>query len=200
MEKIFDPFFTTKPTGEGTGMGLSMVHGIVQSHEGDIVVESEPGKGSVFTVLLPAAKGKSKMETEGTDRSPVPTGSERIMLVDDEAPMVKAGEQILKRLGYDVETKLNAAEALAAFRDQPDRYDLVMTDMTMPKMTGEGLARALMGIRPDVPIIICTGFSHQMDEEKALAMGIKAFVMKPFAVKGLAETIRSVLDSSSEKE
>jgi CheY-like chemotaxis protein len=198
MEKIFDPFFTTKPVNEGTGMGLSVVHGIVRSHEGAITVRSEPGKGATFSVLLPRLAREAKVETAASDRS-VPTGSERILLVDDEEAMVKAAEQMLKKLGYHVESTTQAVEALAAFREQPDRYDLVITDMTMPDMTGENLSEALMRVRPDIPVIICTGFSHQMDEEKALGMGIRAFVMKPLEFKGLAETIRTVLDSQPAK-
>ncbi len=193
MEKIFDPFFTTKPVNEGTGMGLSVVHGIVLSHQGDITVRSEPGKGATFTVLLPRLEQETETESETIDGS-LPTGNERVMFVDDEDPMVKAGEQMLKQLGYQVEVKTSAVEALAAFLEQPDRYDLVMTDMSMPNMTGDNLAKAMMNVRPDIPVIICTGFSHQIDEEKALAMGIRAFVMKPFAMKGIAETVRKVLD------
>jgi len=196
MEKIFDPFFTTKPVNEGTGMGLSVVHGIVLNHEGDITVRSELGKGSTFTVLLPRLEQETERESEIIDGS-LPTGNERVMFVDDEDPMVKAGEQMLTQLGYQVEVKTSALEALAAFREQSDRYDLVMTDMSMPNMTGDNLAKAMMRVRPDIPVIICTGFSHQIDEEKALAMGIRAFVMKPFVVKEIAETIRKVLDSDN---
>lgn len=195
MEKIFDPFFTTKPVGEGTGMGLSVVHGIVRSHGGDIAVQSRPGKGTVFTVLLPRLEHETDMEAETVDRS-IPAGSERIMFVDDEDSMVKLGEQVLTRLGYRVTVKKNGVEALAAFRQQPDKYDLIITDMTMPNMTGDNLATALMGIRPDIPVIICTGFSEQMDKQKASALGIRAFVMKPFMVKDIAETIRNVLDAN----
>jgi CheY-like chemotaxis protein len=195
MGKIFDPFFTTKPVNEGTGMGLSVVHGIVLNHKGDITVRSEPGKGSTFTVLLPRLEHETETESETIDGS-LPTGNERVMFVDDEDPMVKAGEQMLKQLGYQVEVKTSAVEALAGFRDQPDRYDLVMTDMTMPNMTGDNLAKAMMRVRPDIPVIICTGFSHQIDYEKALDMGIRAFVMKPFVIKDIAETIRNVLDAA----
>jgi len=198
MEKIFDPFFTTKPVNEGTGMGLSVVHGIVRSHEGDITVRSEPGNGAGFSVLLPRLAREAKVELEASDRS-VPTGSERVLLVDDEEAMVKAAEQMLNKLGYHVESTTRAVDALAAFREQPDTYDLVITDMTMPNMTGENLAEALMRVRPDIPVILCTGFSHQMDEEKALDMGIRAFVMKPFDFKDVAQTIRRVLDSQPAK-
>ena len=176
-------------------MGLSVVHGIVRSHGGDIAVQSRPGQGTVFTVVLPRLEHEVENELESIDQS-VPTGNERIMFVDDEDSMVKLGEQMLTRLGYQVTVKKNGVEALAAFRQQPDKYDLIITDMTMPNMTGDNCAKALMEIRPDIPIIICTGFSEQMDKEKGSALGISAFVMKPFMVKDIAETIRNVLDAN----
>jgi CheY-like chemotaxis protein/two-component sensor histidine kinase len=193
MEKIFDPFFTTKPVNEGTGMGLSVVHGIVRSHEGDITVRSDPGKGATFSVLLPRLEGKAKVETVVRNGS-VPTGSERILFVDDEETVVKVGEQMLKKLGYHVESTTQAVEALAAFREQPDRYDLVITDMTMPNMTGDELTRQLKAIQPDIPIIICTGFSERINEEKAEAMGVKGFLMKPIGKSELTQLVRTILD------
>jgi PAS domain S-box-containing protein len=189
--KIFDPFFTTKGAGEGTGMGLSVVHGIVKSSGGAVTVDSKKGNGSTFKVFLP--KVEQAVHDEPTAIQSMPTGKERILFVDDEETLVNIGENMLTRLGYRVKTRTSSIEALAAFEHNPDAYDLVMTDMTMPNMTGEGLAKEILRIRPNMPIIICTGFSHQMDQEKALAMGIRAFVMKPFVLKEVAETIRNVL-------
>jgi PAS domain S-box-containing protein len=191
--KIFDPFFTTKEAGEGTGMGLSVVHGIVKSSGGVITVDSKRGNGSTFKVYLPRVE-EAVHEQPAAIQS-IPTGKERILFVDDEETLVNIGQNLLERLGYQVKTRTSSIEALAAFQHNPDAFDLVMTDMTMPNMTGEALARELFRIRPNIPIILCTGFSHQMDQEKALGMGIRAFVMKPFVLKEVAGTIRNVLDT-----
>jgi CheY-like chemotaxis protein len=194
-ERIFDPYFTTKEKGVGTGLGLSVVHGIVKSHGGAVEVFSEPGKGTTFHIYLPQVKAPA---TEEAHLSQVlPSGDESILFVDDEEMLVQIGKQMLEKLGYSVETRTSATEALADFETNPGKYDLVMTDMTMPRMTGDNLAKEIMKIRPEVPVIICTGFSHQVNEEKALHMGIKAFIMKPFILKDVAETVRNVLDGAS---
>jgi PAS domain S-box-containing protein len=195
MERIFDPFFTTKKPGEGTGMGLAVVHGIVKSYEGAIVVESDPGKGTKFEVFLPRIEGDFLPEAD-TDL-PIPTGSERILFVDDEEDLVDMVQQMLKRLGYSVVAKTNSIEALEVFKTQPNQFSLVITDQTMPQMTGAGLAKELMSIRPDIPIILCTGFSEVINAEKARSLGIREFLMKPFAPREIAETIRHVLDGSA---
>ena len=192
LDKIFDPFFSTKEKGQGTGMGLSVVHGIVHSHGGTIYTYSEPGKGSTFKVFLPAIERRLKPEDK--IERPVPTGTERILLIDDEPAILNMGKQTLESLGYDVVTRTASIEALEYFKAQPDKVDLVITDMTMPKMTGEVLAQELIKVRPDIPIILCTGFSAMIDEQKAMAMGIRAFVSKPVLKREIAETIRSVLD------
>jgi PAS domain S-box-containing protein len=194
MERIFEPFFTTKKPGEGTGMGLAVVHGIVKSYGGAIVVESDPGKGTTFEVFLPRIEGDSLPEAD-TD-VPIPTGSERILFVDDEEDLVDMVQQMLKRLGYNVVAKTNSIEALEVFKAQPDQFSLVITDQTMPHMTGAGLAKELMRIRPDIPIILCTGFSEVINAEKARTLGIREFLMKPFAPREIADIIRHVLDSS----
>jgi len=191
-DKVFDPFFTTKEQGEGTGLGLSIVHGIVKQHDGYITVESEPGKGSAFAIYFPmiAERPKARTPDEGT----IPTGRERILFIDDEEALAEMGQEILSRLGYRVESKTGSREALAILRLDPSRFDLVVTDQTMPDMTGVELTREILAIRPDMPIIKCTGYSQLVNADKARAAGIRAFAMKPLTKREIAKTIRKVLD------
>jgi PAS domain S-box-containing protein len=192
IDKIFDPFFTTKEVGEGTGLGLSVVHGIVHQSGGSITVESEPGRGSTFTVYFP--KTVEESVTASVSREALPTGSERILFVDDEEALVEMGEDILAELGYEVTSRMNGREALALFTADPSRFDLIITDQTMPDMTGAQLAKEILTIRADMPIIMCTGFSHLVDADKAKAAGIRAFAMKPLTKREIARTIRTVLE------
>ena len=192
MDKIFDPFFTTKKLGEGTGLGLSVVHGIVKQHDGYITVETEPGRGTTFTVYLPKLKGET--ETGAVHEDDIPTGCERILFVDDEESLVEMGEDVLAELGYEVTSRMNGRQALALLKGDPSRFDLVITDQTMPEMTGIELAKEILAIRADMPIIMCTGFSYVVDADKAKAAGIKAFAMKPLTKREIAKTIRKVLD------
>jgi CheY-like chemotaxis protein len=192
-ERIFDPFFTTKGVGEGTGLGLSVVIGIVKQSGGYVTVESEPGTGSTFTVYFPKVAGEPV--ANGAVREEVlQTGSERILFVDDEEALVEMGEAILAELGYEVTSRTSSRQALALFRLDPFLFDLVITDQTMPGITGVDLAKEIMVIRPDIPVILCTGFSHVVNEESAKTSGIKAFAMKPLTKKEVARTIRKVLD------
>jgi len=194
LNRIFDPYYTTKEKTGGTGMGLAVVHGIVKSHGGVISVYSEPGKGSTFNVFLPRTESAEGV-VEPEEIIPLPTGKERILFIDDEPFIVDIGKGMLEHLGYTVVTRTSPIEALEAFKAQPDKFDLVITDMTMPKMTGDELAKELMAIRPDIPIILCTGFSELINEEKAKAMGIRAFVMKPVVQREMANAVRKALDS-----
>lgn len=195
VEKIFEPYFTTKKTGEGTGMGLAVVHGIVLDHKGDISVETESGKGTEFIILLPpyrATEDHKDPVIEGSTE--IVRGNERILLVDDEKIVVDVLKEMLISLGYGVTVRTSSVEALEAFHNNPRKFDLVITDMTMPNMTGKDLAVEMLSIRPDIPIILSTGFSERIDEESAKAVGIKAFVMKPVVINELARTVRDVLD------
>jgi PAS domain S-box-containing protein len=194
MDKIFEPYFTTKGPGEGTGMGLAVIHGIVKNYEGDIAVESEIGKGTTFHVLLPIVDTEVSLTVE--PKFELPGGEERILCVDDEKAAVDTIQLMLERLGYKVTARTSSIEALEAFRNNPNRFDLVITDQTMPNMTGKELAKELMSIRSDIPIILCTGFSEQIDERSAKERGISAFVMKPIVMRQIARTIREVLDKT----
>jgi len=195
MKKIFEPYFTTKTIGEGTGMGLAMVHGIVESYNGKIVVDSALGGGSTFTICLPIVK---KRKGHGPYESGVlPTGTERILFVDDEDTIAKMSGQILSQLGYSVTTRTSSIEALALFKAKPNHFDLVVTDMTMPNMTGDVLAIELMSIRPDIPVILCTGYSKNISEKTTLRIGIKAFGYKPIIIADMAKTVRKVLDEAN---
>jgi PAS domain S-box-containing protein len=195
QERIFDPFFTTKSPSEGTGMGLAVVHGIVKSHGGAITVRSTPGRGSVFDVYFPRVDVMDAEETEGPTSSQ--RGSERILLVDDEAAIVETSRSILKRLGYEVTVVGDSLEALETFRRDPSAFDLIITDHTMPHMTGTELAQELMSVRPGIPIILCTGYSEMINRELAKDLGIREFVMKPVSRNELADTIRRVLADGS---
>jgi len=194
MDHIFEPYFTTKRTGEGTGTGLARVHGIVKGHGGAIAVDSAPDKGATFQVFLPTVDG-AKAGEEPRERVLPPEGTERMLFVDDEQAMIEMGRRILEHLGYEVVTSTSGIEALEAFRAQPDKFDLVITDMTMPKMTGDEFATELMRIRPEIPIILCTGFSERITKEKAKGMGIRKFIMKPLVTSELAEAVREMLDA-----
>ena len=192
VDRIFDPFFTTKEKGKGTGIGLSAAHGIVKSHGGEITVESEYGKGSTFCIYFPVAE-KALLESDpiGDAQS---AGKETILFVDDEQAIVNIGKQMLTRLGYQVTACTKSAEALELFAAQPENIDLVVCDMTMPKMTGEELARRLREIREDIPIIMCTGYSNKISELSAEKTGIDALLMKPLTMSQISSVIREVLD------
>ncbi|MCD4716184.1 MAG: PAS domain S-box protein, partial [Desulfobacterales bacterium] len=192
IERIFDPYFTTKEKGVGTGMGLAVVHGIVRGYGGSIEVQSDMGKGSIFHVYLPMVETQVMEEPEILE--PLPVGNENILFIDDESGLVDIGKQMLQYLGYDVTTRTSSIEALELCRTKPDRFDLVITDMTMPQMTGDKLAMELIRLRPNIPIILCTGYSGYISEEKAKNMGFRAFAMKPLVLRDLAKTVRKVLD------
>ncbi|MCP3942139.1 MAG: response regulator [Desulfobacteraceae bacterium] len=192
LAKLYDPFFTTKKKEEGTGLGMSVVHGIIKNHQGAIKVESQLKKGSTFNIYLPIIKKQKSGEVE--IKSSTPVGTERILLIDDDPDLVRMNKRILEPLGYKIETRVSSIEALELFRTDPNRFDLIITDMAMPNMTGEELAQKLLLIRADIPIIICTGFSDNMNKEKARNMGFKAFLHKPILKQKLAETIRKVMD------
>ena len=191
-KRIFEPFFTTKPAGEGTGLGLSVVYGIVKSHKGSITVSSEPGKGSIFTIYLPKADtgAPEKLETF----NPIRKGNERILLIDDEEIIVNSVRNTLERVGYKVTAVTDSQRAIILFSADPAQFDLVMTDQTMPNMTGESLGKDMMRIRPDIPIILCTGYSDSISPEKVREMGFQGFLMKPFTMAEGAELVRYVLD------
>jgi CheY-like chemotaxis protein len=193
MDRIFDPFFTTKKPGEGTGMGLSMVYGIIKGYGGTITVKSMLGRGTEFFVYLPLLMGTGG-EQEIKGKESIVGGNERILFVDDEEPLVQLGREMLTKLGYEVVGRVSSLEAREVFRSQPDRFDLVITDMTMPNMTGVELAMELMHIRPNIPIILCTGFSETISSEKAKRLGIRQFIMKPLLKHQLAVAIRRALD------
>ena len=193
-DRIFEPFFTTKGV-EGTGMGLSVVHGIVTSHEGIVRVESAPEKGTSFHIYLPCV-------TETTDpilseQEPISRGTERILFVDDEEVLTHVGQELLTNLGYHVAVFTSSLEALEVVRNDPQAFDLVITDQTMPNLTGEGLTRELLRLRPDLPVILCSGFSYAMTKEKLKEIGIRAYHMKPLEFRELALTVRRVLDQKS---
>lgn len=199
VERIFDPYFTTKKVGEGTGLGLAVVHGIVKSHGGIIKVYSEQGKGSTFHVYFPRIDGFQEI-TETQKVELLPMGDhERVLFIDDEQALVELGEKMLEHLGYEVTVRTSSIEALELFRNQPDRFDLIITDFTMPNMTGDKLAQEVMRLRPGLPVILCTGFSERISEMKAKALGIQEFVMKPFDLNDLAQTIRRALDHKIKK-
>jgi two-component system cell cycle sensor histidine kinase/response regulator CckA len=192
LQRIFEPYFTTKEPGKGTGLGLAVVHVIVKAHNGAIQVTSEVGEGTAFDVFLPRAEGYDRA-TETKTAETLSTGSGRILLVDDEKALADIEQQILTWQGYKVEVRACPIEALEAFRANPQGSDLVLTDMTMPQMTGMKMAKQMITIRPDIPVILCTGFSDQINEDQAHSAGIKALLLKPLLAREMSEAIRKTL-------
>lgn len=190
--KIFDPYFTTKETGKGTGLGLAIIHGIMSDYGGAITVESKLGKGSTFHVYFPVVENETLPEIKKTED--IPGGKERILFIDDDELLAEMGKEMLERLGYHVTVRRNGFEALEIFQNTPGEFDLVITDQTMPGITGSDLSRRMLQIRPDISIILCTGYSTLIDEFSAKALGIKEFVLKPLTKGVIAKLIRMVLD------
>ncbi len=198
MTRIFDPYFTTKDPDKGTGLGLSVVHGIVKIHGGHITVYSEPDKGTTFHVYLPLVGQPSEPERP-RESKPLPFGDERVLMVDDEPTIVKMQKQSLERLGYTVIIRTGSREALETFRAGPGSFDLIITDMTMPNMDGDKLALAVKEIRPEIPIILCTGFSEKVNANTATDLPIDGFLMKPVEQEKMANTVRRLLDEAKRR-
>jgi CheY-like chemotaxis protein/anti-sigma regulatory factor (Ser/Thr protein kinase) len=195
ISRIFDPYFTTKEQGAGTGLGLAVTHGVVEDCKGFIEVASELGKGSVFHVFLPVLPEESKEPAVPDEQSPLPNGTERILFVDDEDAIVHISQSILSALGYAVTAETNSLTALKKFQENPAAFDLVITDQTMPGMTGCELAKLMLETRPDLPVILCTGYTASFSEKDALALGIRHYAIKPLTVAKMARLIRDVLNS-----
>ena len=190
-QRIFDPYFTTKGPSEGTGLGLAVVYGIITSLSGGVTMFSEPGQGTTFDVYFPRTKTLQAPTVEASE--PLPTGKGLVLVVDDEQSIVDMLKQMLECLGYDVAGRYSSYDALQVFRARPDSFDLVITDLTMPHMTGIDLAREILKIRADTPIILCTGFSEAVDDNRTKLLGIKGFLMKPVALRDLAEIVKKIL-------
>jgi CheY-like chemotaxis protein len=192
INRIFDPCFTTKEKDLGTGLGLSVVQNIVQCHGGAIRVSSEPGKGSEFSILLPTFHGRNS--SADLRAGQLAGGSERILFVDDEEMLADLGKRLLQHLGYSVCVRTSSLEALEAFRTDPQSFSLVITDMDMPNLPGDKLAQQILKIRPDIPIILCTGYSERISKKKADLMGIRDVVMKPLASLEISNILRKHLE------
>lgn len=195
LDRIFEPYFTTKLKGEGTGFGLSIVHTIVQGHGGFVSVQSDPGRGSTFNVYLPVIQESAETQVQSRKSDTVRGGTENILVVDDEAILVDVGKSIFESLGYSVIAVSDPVEALEIFRNAPDEFDLVFTDLAMPKLPGDELTREIRSIRNDIPVIICTGLSQSLTKEKLDELGIRAVLEKPLLKKEMARVVRNVLDS-----
>jgi CheY-like chemotaxis protein len=194
MERIFEPFFTTKKVNEGTGLGLPVVHGIITSHGGAIAVNSASGQGTTFEIFLPRIESNQIQEQQTSE--PEIKDKEVIFLIDDEEMMVDVTGKILERLGYAVVTKTNSIEAMEMFQENPDKFDLVIADQVMPNMTGLQLAQNMLSLRPNIPVIICTGFPENISIEEAKNIGVKELIFKPLSREEIASIVRSVLDNS----
>jgi CheY-like chemotaxis protein len=199
QEHIFEPFFTTKDVGQGTGLGLAVVHGIMKSHDGGITVYSQPGKGTKFHLYFPVIE--TEVAELKSEAPPIPRGTgQHILFVDDEAALVGAGKKMLERLGYTVTTKTNSSEALKAVRDQPEAFDLVITDLTMPGMDGARLGEQMLRLQPKLPIIITTGYSGVMTFERVRELGFRELLNKPSTLRTLGETVHRVLHPTADLE
>ncbi len=194
-ERIFDPYFTTKEQGKGTGMGLSVILGIIKGYGGAIKMESEPGKGASFHVYFPSIQEDTRQESLEKQQA-IPGGHEHVLLIDDEAFLLDMGADMLRSLGYSVTVRRSGFEALEIFGERPDQFDLVVTDQTMPGMTGMELARKLREIRPELPVLVCSGYTDRMSEEEARQIGIKQYIMKPFGKRDMAFFLREALDDA----
>jgi CheY-like chemotaxis protein len=192
QSRIFEPYFTTKGSGEGSGLGLAVVHGIVTNCGGNITVESEPGEGTTMSVRLPVIM--AAQETSAGESDDLPRGTERILFIDDEHEILRIGSRILSSLGYKVTSIDNSAQALQEFLADPQRYDLILTDQTLPGMVGSEIVKRALEVRPGMPVVMCTGYSHSLDEEKAREIGARSLLLKPFTMPGLAEAVRRALD------
>ena len=192
LKRIFEPFFTTKPVGKGTGLGLSVVHGILQAHEGVITVESEVGRGTTFALYFPGQTKDATVAEDGARKAPSGHG-QKILLLDDEPSLTAVMQTLLTRLNYQVTTSNSASHALALCRENPARFDLVITDLTMPEVNGLEVARQIRGIRPDMPIILTSGFSVELSGENLMAAGVSELLKKPIGMNQLAQAIQKVL-------